>query len=290
MPISHWPKRVFEIASRLSAGRAASRLRRDTNMAGRLLGEVLQETLQNQVTPQELEWVTRIEALRKDLSSSAATITFVDYGAGESNLALTDESMFNGRNVDRTIGDICQGSSEPYFWSLLLFKTVRKFKPVSCIEMGTCLGISTAFQAAALRLNGVGQVVSLEGAEALASLAKSHLQRLGLDNASVVTGRFQDTLDAVLKAQKPIDFIFIDGHHDEKATLAYFEQTMPFLAEGATLIFDDINWSSGMKRAWKAIAADVRVNISIDLRRVGVVIIDRRLSSKKSLTIPLIIV
>ena len=286
--VSRWAKHLFGVPLKLSAGRAAAHLCGETDPASRLLGEALQETLQNQITSQEKAWVDRIEALRKELSVSTTPVAFVDYGAGRPSLKLTAESMYSGRGVTRTIGDVCRGSSKPYFWSLLLFKLVRKFKPVDCVELGTCLGISASFQAAALELNEAGHIVTLEGAAALASLAEGHFQRLGLDNVRVATGRFQDTLDEVLNAQKPIDYIFIDGHHDEKATIAYFEQTMPFLAERAILVFDDISWSAGMKRAWKTIAADARVKLSLNLRHMGVGIVDSRLGDKKNLTIPLV--
>lgn len=150
------------------------------------------------------------------------------------------------------------------------------------------MGISTSFQAAALKLNGMGKIVTLEGAKSLASLAERHFQALGLDNANIVIGRFQDTLGEVLNAYKSVDYVFIDGHHDEKATLAYYEQIKPFLSERALLVFDDISWSEGMKGAWKTIMADERVKISVDLRQIGVCIIDSRIDGRKNIMIPMV--
>jgi predicted O-methyltransferase YrrM len=43
-----------------------------------------------------------------------------------------------------------------------------------------------------------------------------------------------------------LDFAFIDGHHDERATVAYFQQMKPSLSPGAVVLFYDIKWSSGM--------------------------------------------
>jgi predicted O-methyltransferase YrrM len=196
--------------------------------------------------------------------------------------------MDRGIVVTRTVGEVCRGASKPYFWSLLLFKLIRKFRPCFCLELGTCLGISTSFQAAALKLNGMGKIVTLEGAKSLASLAERHFQALGLDNANIVIGRFQDTLGEVLNAYKSVDYVFIDGHHDEKATLAYYEQIKPFLSERALLVFDDISWSEGMKGAWKTIMADERVKISVDLRQIGVCIIDSRIDGRKNIMIPMV--
>ena len=191
-----------------------------------------------------------------------------------------------GRVITKAIGDACK-TSKSHFWSFLLFKLIREFKPSTCLELGTALGISACYQAAALKLNQAGNLTTLEGADSLALLAKQHFQALGLDNVRVVIGRFQDTLDEVLNRQQPIDYAFIDGHHDEKATLDYFEQLAPFLSERAMLIFDDISWSEGMKRGWSAMEADSRVRISIDLETVGICIINNCMKRKQSCKIPL---
>ena len=135
--------------------------------------------------------------------------------------------------------------------------------------MGTCVGVSAAYIASALKLNDHGRLITLEGSPALADIARDTLQRLDLDRVEDRTGRFSETLDPALKAMTPVDFAFIDGHHDEVATLNYLEQIKPYLADGAVVVFDDIAWSDGMRRAWRQIAT---AYTSIDLRNVGVVI------------------
>ena len=65
---------------------------------------------------------------------------------------------------------------------------------------------------------------------------------------TVITGRFQDVLDDTLADLREVDYVFIDGHHDEKATLDYFNRIYPFLSKNAIVLFDDISWSEGMKR------------------------------------------
>ena len=137
-----------------------------------------------------------------------------------------------------------------YFRSLLSFKLVAEFKPLKSIELGTCLGISGAYHASAQMLNESGSLTTLEGAQSLASLAEKNLPQLGSDNTRVVSGRFQDNSDKVLTENKPIDYVFIDGHHDEQATIAYFEKFMPYLSKNSMLVFDDISWSDGMRHAW----------------------------------------
>lgn len=157
-----------------------------------------------------------------------------------------------------------------------------------CLEMGTCVVISTAYQATTLTLNKGGLLFSLEEDKSLATIAENNFERLGLKNVRVIIGRFQDRLLKILGDQKPLYYVFIDGHYDEKAAIDYFEQIYPFLTEKALVVFDDISWSDGMKRAWAVIQRDKRINISIDLDPVGLCIIDRMNSlSKNHFKIPL---
>ena len=153
--------------------------------------------------------------------------------------------------------------------------------------MGTAVGISAAYQAAALALNGRGTFTTLEGAEPLADIARDNLRRLGLGMVEVVVGRFEDTLDAVLERRRPVDYVFVDGRHDRQATLAYFEQTIPFLAETAFLIFDDIAWSDGMKQAWRTIARDKRVGLAVDLGVVGLCVLRGSMAGHREFNVPL---
>lgn len=248
-----------------------------------LLADALRETLDNKAAPEEKAWIERIESLRARLGSSTTEMSVTDYGAGSRDISLTPEEMSRGRVISRTIGEVARKTSKPYPWSLLLFKLVRKFGPSVCLELGTSLGISASYQAAALKLNHEGEIVTLEGAESSAVVAEDNFRGLDIDNVTTVVGRFQDTLDSVLDKYGPIDFAFIDGHHDEQATLAYFDQIYPSLSERAILIFDDISWSAGMKRAWADIESDMRIKLTVGLHQLGICFLDSGVGQKQSL-------
>ncbi|MBW2289529.1 MAG: class I SAM-dependent methyltransferase [Deltaproteobacteria bacterium] len=146
-------------------------------------------------------------------------------------------------------------------------------------ELGTALGISGAYQAAALRLNGLGTLTCLDGSAELCRIAKRNWQELGLDNVDTVVGPFEVTLDAQLEDKGPVDYVFIDGHHDRQATIDYFERIAPRLAREDLLVFDDIRWSEGMQLAWKAIERDPRVKVSMDFGTLGVCVMGEVQSS-----------
>jgi predicted O-methyltransferase YrrM len=262
-------------------------LSRERSRMTHSITQSIRAALKRALTLEEKSWVDRIENLRAEMNASTKQITHTDYGAGSPDASRTQEEMRAGVEVTDTLGHISQVSSQPAFWCLLLFKLIRTARPNSCIEMGTSVSISAAYQAAALSLNGHGALVTLEGATSLAAIAKDNFRLLGLDTVEVVVGRFQDTLPNVLTNRQPVDYVFVDGHHDGQATLAYFEQILPFLKETALLVFDDIAWSEGMKRAWNIIAKDRRVGVAVDLGPVGLCVIDSSVVGRRYFSIPL---
>ena len=85
-----------------------------------------------------------------------------------------------------------------------------------------------------------------------------------------------------------MDFAFIDGHHDEDATLSYFHQVLSSLSEHSVLVFDDIRWSAGMAGAWRAIVAHEHVELSLDLGKVGLCVLSKGSPARRqSFYIPL---
>jgi predicted O-methyltransferase YrrM len=225
----------------------------------------------NKTSPEERSWVERIEELRRQMNASSEELEMMDYGAGSSKSQLTQEEMYKGRVVHRTLGQICSVASKSDRTELLLFRLMREIKPGNCIELGTSVGVSACYQSAALKLNGSGKLVTMEGADSVASVAVRNFATLGLDNVELVRGRFQDTLADVLRANPLVDYAFIDGHHDGPATVRYFNEIAPALAPAAVLMFDDIRWSEGMTQAWDEIRKDPRVRVSVDLGCMGLI-------------------
>jgi predicted O-methyltransferase YrrM len=272
-----------------SAERAVNlfRLSRQMDSGCAAIAQSLRAALSPASIPEEQGWIDRIEALRGELNASDKAIARTDYGAGSPGATRTAEQMDAGVEVQDTVGRVSRAVSKPPFWCLVLFRLLRTVKPISCVEMGTAVGISAAYQAAALRLNGRGALTTLEGARSLADIARSNLDRLGLGNVEIVVGRFRDTLTGVLSARQPVDYVFIDGHHDEQATLGYFETLHPFLAGKALLVFDDIAWSADMKRCWQTLINDRRVTAAVDLGPVGLCIVGGAPMRQRYFSVPL---
>jgi predicted O-methyltransferase YrrM len=250
------------------------------------IGDALYESLTHTLSAEEQELINLIEQRRSFLLSSDKEITVVDYGAGSPNSNRTREEMKSGVQSTALVADICK-ASKPVFWAIFLFKLIRKLEPLSCVELGSCVGISASYQASALKMNERGNLLTLEGSPEFSKIANETLESLNLQNASVVTGPFHETLKGVLESSRPIDFFFNDGHHDHDAVLLYFEEALPNLSNEAVIVIDDISWSPGMRKAWIEIEDDDRVTASIDLRTIGIALVGNNLAAKEKFRIPL---
>lgn len=137
------------------------------------------------------------------------------------------------------------------------------------LELGTCLGITTAYLA---RACPSARVITIEGCPETATLARQ-LFAGAPETARIesLTGNFDTVLPSLLTELPSLDLLFVDGNHREAATLNYFEACLPALHEHSMIIFDDIHWSSGMESAWERIKAHPAVTVSIDLFHIGLV-------------------
>lgn len=214
-----------------------------------------------------------IEKERNRLKSVTTSITLKDYGAGS--------TAFKGKN--RKIADIAATSLSGITKCRILFQLVNYYQCKQILELGTSLGISSAYLASA---DHRSQVITLEGDDHIAAKAKEVHQLLGLKNISVTTGAFSDTLPKVLSQQLKFDLVFIDGHHEEHATLDYFQQILKKCDDQSIIVVDDIYWSEGMTRAWQSIISHADVRLSIDLYDIGIVFFHKELSKQALSYIP----
>lgn len=226
---------------------------------GHELADAVAGSIERNLGPDERWWAAAIESLRREMEASSDTI---------------DTALSNRRGVTKPacIADVCSRRSKKAPWGELLLLLVRNLRPQTVLELGTCLGISGAYMAAGLALNGHGRLVTIEGAPALADKARENLTDLGL-RGEVVAGLFRDTLIEVASELQPVEFALIDGHHDEEATLTYFSQLLPYLDNDAVVVFDDIAWSEGMAQAWMSLRVHERVRMALSLEAIGICLV-----------------
>jgi predicted O-methyltransferase YrrM len=214
----------------------------------------------------------QVEPLRQQMRSNQQSIAVEDYGAGSRVHA------FNTRKV----AAIAASSLKPKKFGQLLFRMVAHFKPNTILELGTSLGITTAYMALA---NPTAKIWSMEGANAIADIAEANFKQLGIDNVELVRGNFDNTLEPLLDSIEQLDFVFVDGNHRYAPTMHYFQLLKPKMRAHSILIFDDIHWSKEMEAAWGDIKQDASISLTIDLFFIGIVFFRKEQLVKQEFTI-----
>ncbi len=238
----------------------------------RKVASALKDSLKGKLDVEEKLWVKNIEQLRQELKQNEQEIIVTDFGAGSPNENRTPQEMYTGVVNSTKVSKVVCASKSP-FWSLFLHKLIREFQPEKGLEFGTSLGLSASYQASAMTINGKGKLITMEGSLSLVEKAVSNFTKIGLINIETVQGRFSDNLEKVLSQNNPIDYVFLDAHHDKNATIEYFETLLPYLSDNCIIVFDDIRWSRGMKKAFSLITENPRIRFVFDLKEMGVCIL-----------------
>jgi predicted O-methyltransferase YrrM len=200
-----------------------------------------------------------IEARRQHLLNSDVTISVADFGAGS----------HTGAGRQRRVADIARTAAKPRRLAQLLFRLANYFRPATILELGTSLGLTTAYLAVA---DSHHRVITCEGCPNTAAIARETFAALGLRNIELVEGNLDDTLAPTLAGlAQPLDFAFFDGNHRYEPTLRYFELCLQHRTDDSVFVLDDIHWSEDMERAWEAIKAHPDVRLTVDLFYIGLV-------------------
>ena len=199
-----------------------------------------------------------IEAQRKKLFNDDSLVTVTDLGAG---------SHLN-KNRTKKVSQIAKNALKNPALAQLIYRLAKDNNPKSIIELGTCLGVTTAYLSKACP---EADVITIEGCPETAKVAHNNFKELGLENVELQVGNFDVLLPEVIAKTEQLDFVYIDGNHRKEATLNYFNWCLPKIHENSLLIFDDIYWSKGMKEAWQEIKNHPEVVVTIDLFWIGLV-------------------
>ncbi|KYP15068.1 class I SAM-dependent methyltransferase [Flavihumibacter sp. CACIAM 22H1] len=197
-----------------------------------------------------------IEALRLRLELDKSAIEVLDLGAGGAGTRQVPISTLTKR------------TSKSKKLGRLLFRLTNYFQPKTMVELGTSMGLSAAYLYAG---NRTGNLITLEGAPAVAAQARENFRQLSFNDIRVVTGNFDHTLEPLLSELQQVDFAYVDGNHRYEPTLRYFDLLKAKRSNQSVLVFDDIHWSQEMEAAWEKIKQDPAVRCTIDLFFIGLV-------------------
>ncbi len=159
----------------------------------------------------------------------------------------------------------------------MLYKLVREYTPKLIIELGTGSGVSTAYLASG---NENTEVITVEGSPERVAFAREMLSETGTGNIKFISAEFNVFLEDFTPGKKPF-LAFIDGDHSFEPVMHYFNCFAEMADEDSIIVFDDIRWSAEMEKAWKTIADDSRVTVSIDLFFMGIVFFKTTVTPQK---------
>ncbi len=204
-----------------------------------------------------------IEKLRNELKISSSQVCFNDLGAG--NEVSKQKKML--------VSDVAKKHAKQKILAQTIYRLIKHHNYSKGIELGTSLGLTTAYIATALsESENHLHFESIEGSEEVFKLASQNFQKLALENyVRLNYGNFDFLLEKVLQRFDQIDFAFVDGNHTYEATMNYFKQLLYKVHNNTLLIFDDIYWSDGMAKAWNEIKKNEQVTVTVDLFFIGLV-------------------
>lgn len=206
-----------------------------------------------------------IERRREQLKVCSDELEMLDFGSGGSK---------EGLSVRRKVSDIAKHHLESPQIAQALFRLVRfmgenEKRPLQILELGTSLGVTTAYLAS---VDSRNRVVTLEGSETVLKIAQANWRTLRLENIEWHSGNIDDTL--YIYAREGLDLAYVDANHTYEATKRYVDYLLPRMNEKGVIAIDDIYHSREMEQAWRELKDDPRVTTSMDLYHVGLLFVD----------------
>lgn len=225
------------------------------------VGRVLRRTVTLEFSEEEWAAIERAQRDIEFLQSREESIRVEHRGPAT-------ERMERGMN-EIAVGEWAKRCGVPPAYRLLLFALIREFKPRRCVEFGMAAGYSALYAGHALRLNGSGVLHTVEGDAESFEVGARMLEPL----ASHVRPHRRDFEDFLgeLPRFAPLDLVLVDGAHGGDEEVRYAARMAEHLSLGALVIWDDIKWGPGMKRAWEVICRRPEVALSVDLGKQGLI-------------------
>ncbi len=200
--------------------------------------------------------IEEIENIREALLSDNSIIKDLNFGAGSKV----------SKSHQRSISSIARSGISSKKDCIFLRELININKPKSILELGTALGISTAYLAISAPS---AKVISLEGNVGLIKKATEISKQLYIQNIEFVQGDIDLTLSEFIRLGRKIDMAIIDANHTGQALLRYFDMIHPIMTRDGIMVIDDIRWSKSMYNGWREIIQSKEVTISLEFQNMG---------------------
>jgi predicted O-methyltransferase YrrM len=246
----------------------------DHMLARGLPGELehgLRVLLGDPVPPEAQALADQIERWRAQLSRRTDVYRYA-YDESAAGLTRWPDDAVRGDGEEVSLRWLASAASVPAQWGVFLHLCAAAAGARTVLELGAGTGMSGAYLATAA---SVESFVTLEGSPPLARVAAETLAAV-TDRGTVVQGRFEVELPRALaglcNGGGRLDFAYVDGHHEEAATLRYVDTLRPYLQRGSIVVLDDIRLWRGMWAAWRRASSLPAVAAAVDTGRFGILV------------------
>lgn len=205
-----------------------------------------------------------IEERREAMLCAPKPLHITDYGTGTDSV-LQVRQIARRHIESKTAGEL--------FFKLIVHLSHEMQRPLHIAELGTSLGITTAYLATANKKN---HVTTFEGSKETLTIAKQNWKKLGINNIDAIAGNIDLSLNKsrICATGEPLDFLFMDANHRFEPTIRYFDLLSPHLHSKSIVIVDDIHYSPEMNRAWEELKNKKQVTSTIDCYAFGILFFD----------------
>lgn len=133
--------------------------------------------------------------------------------------------------VETNVGTWCvPRTTAEFLYQLVLIK-----RPKTILELGTSIGYSTIWLAAAAKEVG-GEVATIEMEPYKVESAEAFIARAGVaDAVRLINGKIGDVLETW---DEPVEFVFMDAN--KRGYFEYIKQLEPLLPSGSVIVADNV--------------------------------------------------
>ena len=207
---------------------------------------------------------SKIEYQRNSLAQDTTEFFITDLGTGN----------------DRTtsLKELIKREVKPRKYGQLLFRIVNHYQSKNILELGTSIGITTAYLAS---VDSRAKCSTIEGSKTKQQIAKSLHKDLKINNIKYICDNIDNCLEDIVKEYEYLDFVYFDANHTQEATKRYYDICVTKIHDKSVFVFDDIHWSNDMEIFWNELIKDERIKVSFELYGMGIVFFNSRIPKQQ---------
>jgi predicted O-methyltransferase YrrM len=148
----------------------------------------------------------------------------------------------------------------------LIYRLANYFSFSRLIELGSSMGIDTAYLAKAVPQ---AKIMSIGHDAYTASITSENLTKQAIKNVELLMGNSRRVLSRAIADLSSVDFLLINRGNRKDVMLDCFDLCLPKLKETSVVVVDAIYQNKEMKAYWQQIKAHPQVTVTLDLFQMG---------------------